>query len=362
MWLPLVGRVFANCTVSAGHVAALSWLSCCERAWPQLAMWLLRSLARVAPGLLARRLAWVFPYLSMQRCSMYTMHGYCPQGGQLWGQHTLGSAGFMSVACPAHAGPHTERGSRTPLEHTPSGKQPCWAAAGALVRTSNPRPPPWLLPPGLLCSYVHDYSELRREAAVQHGALSVHYKTALCPSFAATGRQARFLLVMGWAAYHDTCRRQRALLLSRCHKGKPRAAAAFLLTAVRMPPHMLCSRLQLPPRRVVQLRAWRKRAEAARSRQVGTSAHVAAVQMAGWWDHTPHARPLTHAPRNAVHPPATVLCPYTNALQLPPPPAGTASCHPPSTPACAQTCSPPAPAPAAATANLRTARRTSCRT
>lgn len=84
---------------------------------------------------------------------------------------------------------------------------------------------PGCFPLGLLCPYVHDYSELRREAAVQHGALSVHYKTALCPSFAATGRQARFFLVMEWAAYHATCRRQRALLLSRCHKGKPRAAA-----------------------------------------------------------------------------------------------------------------------------------------
>lgn len=115
MRLPLVGRVVTNCTVSAGHVAALSCPSCCEFAWPQLAMWLLRSLAQVATEPLAHRLAWVFPYLPMQRCSMYTMHGYCPQGGQLLGQHTLGSVGLYGfVSRPAHERPCTMGGSRTP--------------------------------------------------------------------------------------------------------------------------------------------------------------------------------------------------------------------------------------------------------
>lgn len=57
------------------------------------------------------------------------------------------------------------------------------------------------LPPGLLCIYAHDYSELRREASVQQGNLNPKYKTTLCQAFAATGRQGRTKPGWGWDAW-----------------------------------------------------------------------------------------------------------------------------------------------------------------
>ena len=183
-------------------------------------------------------------------------------------------------------------------------------------------------PAGLLCAHAHSYSEFRREAAVQQGVLSARYKTALCPAFAATGRQAIGTLfdctdcVCLAAQVHAwECSWSLPLPLSTLCAALTLHAAASAATGATL--LMACTTCACTPPSGV----WLQQAGCPACCPLAT----AAAQHAGPLCQRTAARPATPAP----------------SFPCRPTPAGTACCRPRSAHACAPTWSAAARARAA---------------